>query len=380
MGLAAKGYSIIVLSPEKAENERLVEEYGRKFDELGIGWHQVPYRNTPPVLGHALTQLRLHRAARDIMRNNEIRLVHARSYTPALIAYRLHRAYNVPYIFDIRHLTADEGLLKNGGLRWIAARYLKWKERFLVTSAARVVCLTERVRSVLNGWYFDKDGNEDQRFSVIPCCADFSHFDIDRCTLKDTASARRKAGLDEGALVLLYLGSLGPDYDLPSMIALFRQLHVMHQHARFLFVSNNGAHLVAEECRRQGIDESLVRFVSAGRDEIPAFLALADLSVIFYYTDITSAGRSPAKLAELFACNVPVIANAGVGDLDKIIDLKKNGSVIVGDYTDGSLRQAVSRVLETKASGVVHIRENSRTFSLDEGVSRYDAVYRGILN
>ena len=71
---------------------------------------------------------------------------------------------------------------------------------------------------------------------------------------------------------------------------------------------------------------------------MPSLIALADLSVVFIRADISKAGCSPTKLAELFACNVPVIANTGVGDMDAIIDPHRNGSVIVKDFSDESLR------------------------------------------
>jgi glycosyltransferase involved in cell wall biosynthesis len=99
--------------------------------------------------------------------------------------------------------------------------------------------------------------------------------------------------------------------------------------------------------------------------------------VIFIRADLSKAGCSPTKLAELFACNVPVIANTGVGDMDRIIDLERNGSAIVEDFSEPTLRAAVDEVL---APGhTTHIRENSREFDLEAGVERYAKVYAELL-
>jgi len=113
------------------------------------------------------------------------------------------------------------------------------------------------------------------------------------------------------------------------------------------------------------------------RDEVPAFLAMAHASVIFIRADISKAGCSPTKLAELFACGVPVIANSGVGDMDRIIDPKLNGSVLVAAFSDSSLREAAKKILAMDRT--VPIRENSRQFDLVAGVAKYAAVYRQLL-
>jgi len=133
----------------------------------------------------------------------------------------------------------------------------------------------------------------------------------------------------------MYLGSLGPDYPL--------------------------------------VPREKISFVSADRDEVPAFLTMAHASVIFIRADLSKAGCSPTKLAELFACGVPVIANRGVGDMDRIIDPETNGSVLTSDLSDDSLRDAVKRLLSI--AKVVPIRENSRRFDLPAGVAKYASVY-----
>jgi hypothetical protein len=95
--------------------------------------------------------------------------------------------------------------------------------------------------------------------------------------------------------------------------------------------------------------------------------------------DTSKAGCSPTKLAELFARGVPVIADSGVGDLDSIIDPQKNGSVLVNEFADESLSAAVTSVLAVNRFARINIRENSRDFSLGEGVARYSAVNSELL-
>jgi glycosyltransferase involved in cell wall biosynthesis len=380
LGLAELGFKIHVLSAEKPGQDALIEQYQKQFDVAGIRWTRVAYHSKPKIIAQAYTQLLMKRAARRIVMDEAVKAVHCRSFPPALIGLWLKKKYAVKYIFDFRDFYADGGLEKANGLLKLIFHRLKRQERELIRHADKVVCLTNRARELLTSWYLSDIPNAEKRFQVIPCCADFKHFDVAGISLTNLTSARELAGVSSNDFVLLYLGSLGPDYLLKQMIALFKQLMIAERNARFLFVSNNGKQLVDAECLMQNVPAERIHFVSADRSLIPALITLSDLSVVFIRADISKAGCSPTKLAELFACNVPVIANTGVGDLDAIIDLNKNGSVIVKDFSDATLHSAIEQVLAKKAEQSINIRENSREFALEEGVSRYASVYRELLD
>jgi glycosyltransferase involved in cell wall biosynthesis len=380
LGLAQEGYQLHVLSAEKPGREALIEEYKRLFDAAGVRWTRVAYRNRPPVLGHALTQWLMKRAAVRIIRQDKVQLLHCRSFPPTLIAHRLKRLLGIKYIFDFRDFYADGGLKKRRGLAYLVFRTLKKRERPMICHADKVVCLTEKAKTVLSAWYLQDTLNAAERFKVIPCCADFALFDPSTVSSSDIARARERAGLSLGDFVLLYLGSLGPDYLLTEMITLFSQLLLVQPNARFLFVSNNGMDWVYDACRAQNVPLDRIHFVSVDRHDVPSFIALAHLSVVFIRPDVSKIGCSPTKIAELFACNIPVIANTGVGDLDAILDLKRNGSVVVDDFSCDTLRGAIEQVIAHQQMMLGSIRENSREFALEEGVSRYSAVYRELLN
>jgi glycosyltransferase involved in cell wall biosynthesis len=379
LGLARQGFRIHVLSAEKPGQDALIAQYQQLFDAAGIRWTRVHYRNKPSIIGPALTQALMKKAACRLVKTEGIRLIHCRSFPPALIAFRLKQALGVKYIFDFRDFYADGGMRKTRGLAWLLYRRFKQLEAPMIQNADKVVCLTERAQEVLIDWYMRDVTNAAGRFQVIPCCADFSHFNLTRLSTAEIAHAREKARLQLSDFVLLYLGSLGPDYLLPQMLGLFRQVLAVKPNARFLFVSNNGKELVDNECDLQGISRDRIRFVSADRNEVPSFIALADISVVFIQPDISKVGCSPTKLAELFACNVPVVANSGVGDLDSIISLEKNGSVIVKDFFEVTLRAAVERVIAFKETSTSNIRENNREFALEEGIARYGSVYSELL-
>ena len=122
-----------------------------------------------------------------------------------------------------------------------------------------------------------------------------------------------------------------------------------------------------------------IRFVNAPRDEIPNYLALTNLSVLFYRPDLSRAGCSPTKLAELLACNIPVVANTQVGDLDQILSIERNSSVVVEDFRPETLRAALQRILSVTPLRRAHIREASTDYSLEAGAQRYASVYQKLI-
>jgi glycosyltransferase involved in cell wall biosynthesis len=379
LGLARLGFDIHILSAEKLGRDALIEQYLQLFQAAGIAWTRVRYRNKPRVFGHAWTATAMKNAARRILQRSSVTFIHCRSVPAALIAYQLKPRFGVRYIFDFRHFYADEGIKVSRGLSNLVFRRLKQLEGPMIRHADKVVCLTQRATQMLCDWYFKDMNDAISRFQVIPCCADFDFFDSQTVSMQKIERARAQAGIKAGDFVLLYLGSLGSSYLLPEMMALFSQVLLIYPNAYFLFVSNNGQELVDEARKVQQIDSDRIRFVSVDRCEVPSFIALAHLSVIFIQPDLAHAGCSPTKLAELFACNVPVIANTGVGDLDAIIELSRNGSVVVDNFDDNTLKQAILQVMAFKEQHALSIRDNSREFALEEGIARYARVYQDLL-
>lgn len=376
LGLAARGYSIHVLSAEKPDRDKLVGQYRQMFDAAGIAWTTVTYSNRLSLVSFLLELLALRRAASAIVRDEKVRMVHCRCFPATLVGEPLKRRHGVKLLFDVRNLWLDSRL---DSRRFKAPyRLLKTRERGLVRAADKIVCLTRRAKDILIERHLGDLAQPQALFQVIPCCADFNLFDADAVSPGARQAASLQAGLHTSGFVLLYLGSLGPDYMLSEMLLLFRQALALYPDARFLFVANNGRELVEAECVRLDIASDAVRFVSVDRVGVPAYLTLADCSVVFVRPTKANASCSPTKLAELFACGVPVIANAGVGDLDDIVSLSRNGSAIVQAFDDASLRSALESVAAAKAEAIP-VRANSWEFSLEIGIDAYAEVYRELI-
>lgn len=373
LGLGEIGHEIHIVSAEKPGRDTLIDEYLRRFEEKGIKWTRVRYANRPPLISSLYTMLLMWRAADRIVRAERPEIIHCRAYLPLELAILLKRQSGAKLLVDFRDFWADVGIEKKP-FKFVY-RFLKRREPAYLCAADHIVTLTDRAADILMGWYPTAVHGRRENYTVIPCCADFSHFDPAKADSGKVAAHRKALGLGDGP-VLLYLGSIGHDYLLKEMLQLFQELLALRPKARFLFVSNNARDEVEREAKLVGIPLDAIRYVSVDRAEVPDYIALADLSVVFIRPTLSKAGCSPTKLAELFACNVPVIANSGVGDLDAIIDYERNGSVIVRDFSPDTLRAAVQQVLDLPKTRRSAIRSASEEFGLAEGVRRYADIYR----
>ncbi|MGH8572508.1 MAG: glycosyltransferase, partial [Gammaproteobacteria bacterium] len=314
MGLAELGYRIHIVSAEKPGREALKERYRSLFAASGIKWSYVTYHNRPPLVSQFYDMVRMRRLALRTAKAERPDLVHCRSYLPIPIGVEIKKRLGAKLLIDFRHFWVEAGLA-DSRFKFVYRAFKRWEPRYFA-AADHVVTLTRRAATILNDWYPSKAGLD--RFTIIPCCADFDHFDLARVDRADVERVRLGVGIGEEDFVLLYLGSIGPDYLLDKMMVLFSELRALRPDAKFLFVSNNGADLVSRTADAFGIPAEAIRFVNAPRDEVPAYLALTDMSVFFYRPDLSRAGCSPTKLAELMAANIPVIGNSEVGDLDLI--------------------------------------------------------------
>jgi glycosyltransferase involved in cell wall biosynthesis len=312
------------------------------------------------------------RAASRIAATEMPDIVHCRSYLPLELGARLKRRFGLKYKAEFRDFWADVG---NETKR--IKRVYKWflkREPSSLGNADHVVTLTERATAVLIKRHPHVVGGRRENYTVIPCCADFGLFDPALVNSRETSERRRELDIPAAAPVMLYLGSLGPDYLLGPMMALFRELHRLRQDAIFVFLVNNGWDAIQAEATKAGVPMEALRCTSAQRDDIPSYLALASVSPVFIRPTASKAGCSPTKVGELFAMNVPIIANSGYGDIDEILSPDENGSAVIRDFKPETLRAALEEVLS--GSRPRSIRAASGAFSLDEGTRRYDRIYR----
>lgn len=344
------------LSRRTAIGERLVRK--------GIAWHPLRYHKRPTVpatlfdiaIGCALSLWLTLRF--------RIRLIHARSTIPALMALAAKRLGHARLLFDIRGFWADErvdgGMWPAGGILYRAMNRL---ERYLYRHADHIVTLTEASRPSIMEWL----GGAAVPVTVIPTCADLERFS--------------PAGQPRPAVFTLgYLGSIGTWYCFDDMLACFRLIQQRRPDARLLVVNRNEQAEVHAAVAHAGIDPAAVEVVAAEHAEVPALVRRMTAGAMLIRPAPSKRASAPTKLAEYLGCGVPCLGNAGVGDVADILTDDEVG-VVLRDLTPEARAEGVDRLLALcEEPGLAGRCRSSalRRFSIDAGVACYRRLYDGL--
>lgn len=328
----------------------------------GNQWIRLRYHRAAGLLSKAWDIAYGAHVLRRLARRDAYRLVHARGYVPAAIAVRAGGGREVPYLFDIRGLQAEEsvdaGTWPAGGLRY---RLTKREERTLFARASGLVTLTQAVRPYLQ----EQPGlqGRDVPWDVIPCCVDLEHFRFDPA---GRASVRASLGLSDHHLVFTYSGSVGTWYAIDAAIRLVRE----HAGGFLLFLTLAPTNVVDAMCARERLprDRYAVRAVS--RAEMPRYLSASDVTVCPVRPSLSKKASSPTKVAESLACGVPVVGFRGVGDLDELAASHPDSIKLI---EHGQATTAVTLAPCGRSDSPRLLAESH--FSLSIGVRRYDSLY-----
>jgi len=364
---------IHIISSEKEENFKKYEQDVNEFiGNSNIYWYPMKYKKFPPILSTAYDLLSMYIKSLRLHKIFKFSSLHCRSHLTAILGHYFKKKTNVPYIFDVRSFFPEERV--DGNL-WPQDRliykfiysYFKKIEKEMLVTADHIVVLTEKAKQVLS-----IDAN---RISVIPCCADFSHFDYNKISGDSTLLAKKKLGIEEDNFVLTYLGSLGTWYLLDEMLNFFKALKINNPKSVFLFLSPTEPDFIYDAARQKGINLDDIYIKFSPRKELPLLLSISSASIFFIKNTFSKKASSPTKLAEIMGMGIPVIVNSGVGDVDEIIQKISQGKIVDLDNRN-PYEEIVKNIIQLKDADRKSIRdEGLKIFSLNKGVELYRQIY-----
>ena len=364
--------SIHLLSFEKKEDWARSEECAAlraRIERAGIRWHPRRYHKRPSALATAWDILVGMLSALWLVLRYRIRIVHARSYVAAVMAWLVTCITSARFVFDMRGFWADErvdgGLWPRDGRMY---RVAKWFERRFLLSADHVVSLTHAAVEKMQE--FDYLQDRMPPVTVIPTCADLERF-VSIPGLRDADS-----------FTLGYVGSVGTWYLFDEVIACFTLLRQLRPDARLLVVNRNEHAYIRARLEAGGLPDGPVEIRAAAHSEIPQLMARMDAGIFFYRPSYSRAACSPTKLGEFLGCGIPCLSNSGVGDMAEL--LRKDGVGVAIDAMDAeSLECGVEDLLALCGQPGISRRcvdSARRHFSLEGGVCRYASVYRQVVS
>ncbi|MDQ3078043.1 MAG: glycosyltransferase [Pseudomonadota bacterium] len=377
--LAGRGHSIDLISFEKPGiAEAQWADVSARCASAGIAWHPMAYHKHPPILSTVRDIVAMKRKAGALSAVKPYDIVHCRSYIAAVVGVAMKARFGTRFLFDMRGYWADE---KVEGGSWplgnplfrAVYRHFKRLETDFLQNADATVSLTRTARDELMARSAGK--RPLQRVEVIPCCVDFDHFaELDD---EQRGAARRLLGIEPDALVLGYLGSLGGNYMLDEMLRFFAAVRDRRPGARFLFVTRNDPAEIRRAAAKLDIGAGELIIRSAQREEVPGLIGIADLGVAFKQPTFSAKACSPTKLGEMLALGIPMVVNAGVGDVEQVI-ADTGAGVMVDRFDRTALDAAADAVLALNLNPSDTRAGARRWFALEDGVAAYDAIYRSL--
>lgn len=357
---------------DDAELEKRRAELGAE----GITWHAMAYHKRPSVPATLYDIAAGAWRVRRLVKKHGFDILHCRVHHPMAMAAlaRKFSSAKPKLLFDIRGFFPEEyvdaGLWKPDGAVF---RGVKRVEKWLMKEADGFVVLTEKAREILfpesKQTGFDKHGRP---VEVIPCCVDMERFSIATPEMRERM--RAELGLGE-RFVLAYVGAFGGWYLTDEMMSLYGAAKELRSDCFALVLTQSDPEMVKERLAEKGFGtaDMLVKKVPAA--EIPRYLCTADAALSFIKPSYSKKSSSPTKNAEYLACGVPIIANAGVGDVDELIAGEDIG-VLLREFTSEAFNTAIEKALNLSPEKERLKKAAEKRFHLEKvGGSSYNKIY-----
>ncbi len=379
-GLSKNGYSFHLISFEKQERfEQNKATIQAICDEAGINWYPLSYTKKPPLLSTIKDVNRMKQLALQLHKEHHFSLVHCRSYIAALIGQKMKRKFNIPFLFDMRGLWADERI--DGGI-WSLSnpifkrvyKYFKKKEIQFFLEADEVVSLTHNGKNEILSW--DKLKSNPPKIEVIPCCVDLELFNPSTISLDQKTELRRSLGIQESDFVLGYVGSIGTWYLLDEMLDYFKVLKNKKANAKFLFVTGEQPATILAKVKEKEISLTDIIITSTMHKGVPLHISIFNASIFFIRPSYSKKASSPTKQGEIMAMGIPLICNAGVGDTDFIVE-KYNSGTVIEKMNHEAYENSISSLIPKDTNH--YFAGAQEFFGLETGVDRFLGIYKRIV-
>lgn len=272
--------------------------------------HREIIRKPVAVLGNIITIFKGIRFLKKYIKNNNITIVMPRSTMPAIMVNRIGK-HNLKIVFDADGLPLEERV-DFSGLSRNSKKYLFFKNEENKMLERSNVVLTRSYKAVkihsqtIGNIYLEK-------FAVVLNGRNTNFFKPNR---SEREKMRKELSISDQTKVLVYCGSLGPQYGWVEMMSVFRKYKEKNPKALFLILTGNLA--FAMERIPNDLKESII-VKTVPFAEIPNYLSVADLAFAIREPKFSMQGIAPIKLGEYLLMGIPTIASVGIGDTEQIL-------------------------------------------------------------
>ena len=316
-----------------------IDEQRAALKAEGISWHHLKYHKSPSLPATIYDMAAGTLKILLLMRNEGVNVLHARNHVPGVMSAMAKRLGGGQLVFDIRGFMPEEyvdaGVWPGNGFLF---RGLKRVERYLLRVSDGFVVLTEKARNIVFPGRSDT-ARFGRPIEVIPCCVDFARFDEDQASRE---SIRSELNLTNRR-VIVYVGSFGGWYLTDEMTNFLAVAHKQDPSTFSMILTQSPREMVTEQMTKLGIAPDDVLVAEVKPREVPRYLKAADIAISFIKPCYSKQSSSPTKIAEYLASGLPIVCNAGIGDLDALIEEQQVGALL-NDFNDKAYLKALDEI------------------------------------
>lgn len=331
----------------------------------GIIYNHCKIQRKPlPLIGSVITLFRGIDYIKKYIKKEGIDLVMPRSTFPALmILSALGSNHRTKLIFDADGLPLDEradfASLNRSSLQY---KYLKSIEYKAIKSADVVITRTSKAIDILT----KGEATLRQKFQVVTNGRDTSFFKTQL-----SSNIRQDLGVKDNAILLISAGSLGPQYCVLETLKLYRYVRQLRMDSYLLILTGSPEYLHHDQFKSYLDANVIVKSVTF--NEMPFYLASADVGLAIRQPSFSMKGVAPIKIGEYLLSGLPVVASTGIGDTEELLS-DKSCCFVLPSHEDAKLKRAAEWVVSL--IGDIAVKHDARKlgeekFSLKRSIELY---------
>ena len=307
--LISFGYNFHILQFSWADSA-ITASRRQACEDSGFSYSAIPVFRKPQALGAVVSSVLGSRQILRLINEKNIDIVMPRSTLPALSSLLALRGRNEKLIFDADGLPLDERIDFAGlSPSSLVYRFLRDIEAQAVRGSNVVITRSEKASLILQARA--GSGSSQKKFHVVTNGRDVNRFHP-RCE-SERLEAKRKLGIRDETPLIVYAGSIGPQYCAGTMLDLFAKIKMSRPDSHFLILTGSPEAMDSYLLDRPDISGS-VTIMRADHADVPHWLSAGDLGLAFREPKFSMQAVAPIKLGEYLLCGLPIVATTGVGD------------------------------------------------------------------
>lgn len=127
---------------------------------------------------------------------------------------------------------------------------------------------------------------------------------------------------------MVYNGSLGGWYLTDEMVRLFVVGRSSIERFHFLVLTQSRHELIMDLLQRHTVPRHAYTITTVRVEDMPTYLSAVDFAISFIKPGYSKLSSSPTKIGEYLASGLPIITNAGIGDIDEVVSGEAVGVLV----------------------------------------------------